>query len=148
MLTKSRATINDLYRVEGKAEVVNGEIVHMEPTGDDPAQASFEVAIALKQYVRENKRGLAVPDDEGGPPFGLGGDETRRVHGGDFRIEDRVGRRACEVGRRADEDLLACLRVVEDDGDGADVKRSGMELPSGEEAPERDDQETRQDGGR
>ena len=28
MDTKTRATIKDLYKVEGKAELVNGEIVH------------------------------------------------------------------------------------------------------------------------
>jgi len=65
MLTKNRATIDDLYGVDGKAELVGGEIVHMAPTGDDPAQASFEVAVALKQYARKAKRGLAVPDNAG-----------------------------------------------------------------------------------
>ena len=39
MLTKSRATIDDLYRVKGKAELVDGEIVYMAPTGDGPARA-------------------------------------------------------------------------------------------------------------
>src|SRR2546421_192943 len=34
METKTRATIEDLYKVEGKAELVNGEIVHMPPCGD------------------------------------------------------------------------------------------------------------------
>ena len=36
MSTKTRATIDDLSKVEGKAELVNGEIVRMAPTGDDP----------------------------------------------------------------------------------------------------------------
>src|SRR5574341_2007154 len=36
---KIRATIDDLYKVEGKAELVHGEIVHMAPTGDDPGMA-------------------------------------------------------------------------------------------------------------
>ncbi len=60
---KNKASIEDLYGVPGKAELVNGEIAQMAPTGDDPAQASFEVAIALKQYARETKFGLAVPDN-------------------------------------------------------------------------------------
>ena len=37
MSIKTRATIEDLYKVEGKAELVNGEIVEMPPAGEDPA---------------------------------------------------------------------------------------------------------------
>ena len=33
---KTRATIEDLYKVEGKAELVNGEIVEMPPSRDEP----------------------------------------------------------------------------------------------------------------
>ena len=36
MSTKVEATIEDLYKVEGKAELVNGEIVEMPLTGDLP----------------------------------------------------------------------------------------------------------------
>ena len=36
---KTRATIEDLYKVEGKAELVNGEIVHTPPAGDEPGRA-------------------------------------------------------------------------------------------------------------
>ena len=32
MSTKAEATVEDLYKVEGKAEIVNGEIVLMPPT--------------------------------------------------------------------------------------------------------------------
>ena len=41
MSTKSRATVEDLYRTPGggKAEIVNGEVVRMSPTGDMPARA-------------------------------------------------------------------------------------------------------------
>jgi hypothetical protein len=38
MNTKTRATIEDLYKVEGKAELVNGEVVHMTPTGSRPGR--------------------------------------------------------------------------------------------------------------
>jgi len=65
MLTKSRATIDDLYRVDGKAELVGGEIVHMAPTGDDPAHAGGEVFAALREYAKETRRGRAVPDNAG-----------------------------------------------------------------------------------
>ncbi len=33
MSTNVKATIEDLYQVPGKAEIVDGEIVHMSPTG-------------------------------------------------------------------------------------------------------------------
>ncbi len=37
MSTKVEATIEDLYKVEGKAELVNGEIILMSPTGLRPS---------------------------------------------------------------------------------------------------------------
>jgi hypothetical protein len=42
MRAKTRATIEDL-KVEGKAELVNGEIVEMPPAGNDPGYASGEI---------------------------------------------------------------------------------------------------------
>ena len=44
MRTKTRATIEDLYKVEGKAELVNGEIVEMPPSGDEPGAASLRLS--------------------------------------------------------------------------------------------------------
>lgn len=57
------ATIEDLYKVEGKAEIVNGRIVHMPPTGDDPGRASGSVYISLRQHERQAQTGRAVPDN-------------------------------------------------------------------------------------
>ncbi len=57
------ATIEDLYKVEGKAEIVNGRIVHMPPTGDDPGRASGSVYISLRQHERQSQVGRAVPDN-------------------------------------------------------------------------------------
>jgi Uma2 family endonuclease len=65
MTIQTRATIEDLYRVPGKAELVNGGIVHMSPTGDDPNYAAFEIAVALRDYARRTKRGRAVDDNAG-----------------------------------------------------------------------------------
>lgn len=62
-LTRPKATIEDLYRVEGKAELVNGEIIYMAPTGDDPIQASAEVYVNLRQYAKQTQTGIAVPDN-------------------------------------------------------------------------------------
>jgi len=56
---KTRATIADLYKVEGKVELVNGELVHMPPGGDDPGFASLDIATSLRAYTRRTKRGRA-----------------------------------------------------------------------------------------
>jgi Uma2 family endonuclease len=63
MTLKTRATIEDLYRVEGKAELVNGEIVHMAPTGWTPNYAAFQIALSLQGYARQHKRGKGVSDN-------------------------------------------------------------------------------------
>src|SRR5688572_125378 len=44
--------IADLYRVEGKAEIVNGRIVMMSPTGDWPNSASVAIVVSLRQYAK------------------------------------------------------------------------------------------------
>src|SRR5207248_484826 len=65
MLTKTQATIEDLYRIKGKAELVNGEIVVMEPTGFRPGRASGEIFSSLRQYEQRTKAGYAIPDNIG-----------------------------------------------------------------------------------
>jgi Uma2 family endonuclease len=62
---KTRAMIEDLYKVEGKAELVNGEIVHMPPTGDDPGDAGDEIYVSLREYAKRLKRGRAFADNKG-----------------------------------------------------------------------------------
>ncbi|HYO50820.1 MAG TPA: Uma2 family endonuclease, partial [Chloroflexia bacterium] len=62
MKTRTEATIEDLYQVEGKAELVNGEIVHMAPTGYIPGYASFRITRSLDDYVQLKGVGHAVPD--------------------------------------------------------------------------------------
>jgi len=63
---KRRATIDDLYRVEGKAELVNGEIVHYMATGREPGYAADAVLMSLWGYVRAHRLpGIAVGDNKG-----------------------------------------------------------------------------------
>ena len=62
MSIKTRTTIEDLYKVEGKAELVNGEIVEMSPAGDDPGFASLEIATNLRAYTRSTGQGRAYGD--------------------------------------------------------------------------------------
>ncbi|HYJ85402.1 MAG TPA: Uma2 family endonuclease [Pyrinomonadaceae bacterium] len=63
MSTKVKATIEDLYKVPGKAEIVDGEIVHMSPTGGAPNYAAGEIFVSLREYSRKNKTGRAVTDN-------------------------------------------------------------------------------------
>ena len=65
MSTKTRATIEDLYKVEGKAELVNGEIVAMPPAGEDPGMAGGEIFARLREYARQTRQGRAFPDGVG-----------------------------------------------------------------------------------
>ena len=64
MSTKPEASIEDLYKVEGKAELVNGEIVHMSPTGYEPGYAGDEIFASLREYNKRTKSGLAVGDNK------------------------------------------------------------------------------------
>jgi Uma2 family endonuclease len=65
MSTKTEATIDDLYRVPGKAELVGGEIVLMSPTGGLPGYAAFRIAISLNAYAERIGRGYAIGDNAG-----------------------------------------------------------------------------------
>jgi Uma2 family endonuclease len=62
---KTRATIEDLYKAEGKAELVNGEIVCMPPTGDDPGAASVEIVVRLYEYAHRTGHGRVYGDGTG-----------------------------------------------------------------------------------
>ena len=63
MSTKVEATIEDLFKVEGKAELVNGEIVQMSPTGQLPHYAAREITYSLREYEKRTKCGLAIGDN-------------------------------------------------------------------------------------
>ena len=63
MSTKVEATIEDLYKVEGKAELVNGEIVHMSPTGGFPHYAAAEIFLSLRSYAKTIKNAYAFGDN-------------------------------------------------------------------------------------
>jgi Uma2 family endonuclease len=67
MSMKTEAIIEDLYRVpdNGKAEIVNGELVLMSPTGGVPGRASGEIYVSLREYERRTKNGYAFPDNVG-----------------------------------------------------------------------------------
>jgi Uma2 family endonuclease len=61
--SKPRATVDDLYQTEGKAELVNGEIVEQVATGGMPGFAEDEILVSLRIHVRHfSLPGIAVGD--------------------------------------------------------------------------------------
>lgn len=66
MSTKVRATIEDLYGLpdNGKAEIVDGEIVLMSPTGDMAGRAGGSIYVSLRQHEGRTP-GRAYPDNVG-----------------------------------------------------------------------------------
>ena len=64
MVALQEATIEDLFLHDGKAEIVNGEIVFMPPTGEAPGYAGDEIFVSLRQYAREEGIGKVVSDNK------------------------------------------------------------------------------------
>lgn len=56
--------LDDLYRVEGKAELIEGRIVRM-ASGDLPGEVALNIAISLREHVRRVGKGLAHGDGVG-----------------------------------------------------------------------------------
>jgi Uma2 family endonuclease len=54
--------IAELYKIDGKAEIVGGRIVYMSPTGRKPGRASGAVYRSLCNYEKSG-RGWAYPDN-------------------------------------------------------------------------------------
>jgi Uma2 family endonuclease len=131
MGTRSRATIADLYKVEGKAELVNGEIVEMPPSGDDPSRANLNIAMSLQQYERRTGQGRAYGDGAGfkvhlphresfspdaayhlGPRTGMRFLEGVPVFAVEVRSEHDYGPRAERAMREKRADYFACGTLV------------------------------------
>ena len=63
--TATEQLVTQLYRTEGKAEIINGEIVKFMSTGYEPGIAALNIAISLKQFQRKTKLGISVGDNVG-----------------------------------------------------------------------------------
>ncbi len=64
MQTKTEATIADLYNApdDGNYELVDGRLVYMPPTGDEPNYVAAEIFASLRDYVRQTGKGRARTD--------------------------------------------------------------------------------------
>ena len=58
-----KATIEDLYEIDGKAELIEGIIVMDSPTGMLPNYAAGEIFVRLRDYAREYGTGHAISDN-------------------------------------------------------------------------------------
>jgi Uma2 family endonuclease len=60
-----RATLDDLYRTEGKAELIGGRIVYHMATGIRPNEVAGNIYVSLRAYVKQTGRGRAFTDHVG-----------------------------------------------------------------------------------
>ena len=60
--TTTERLIAELYTIDRKAEIVDGRIVTMSPTGDMPSSAGFAIAVSLREYAKRSG-GRAYPDN-------------------------------------------------------------------------------------
>ena len=62
MSIKTQATVEDLYHVpeNGKAEIVNGELRLLSPTGGLPGSAALEIVVSLRAHGRRTGVGRAL----------------------------------------------------------------------------------------
>ncbi len=65
MIAHSKATIEDLYKIDGKAELVEGTIVREPPTGDGPGTAAGNIFLSLAIHARNTGNGRAYADNVG-----------------------------------------------------------------------------------
>lgn len=52
-----------LLRIDGKAEIIDGKVVVMSPTGAWPSLVALEIALSLRAHVRRTRHGRAVGDN-------------------------------------------------------------------------------------
>jgi Uma2 family endonuclease len=64
-VTQANATLDDLRRVDGKAELISGRIVHLMPTGYKPNRVAGVIYRGLDDHARATARGAAFTDNMG-----------------------------------------------------------------------------------
>jgi Uma2 family endonuclease len=62
---QARATLEDLYREPGKAELIGGRIVRFIATGFKPGRVAGRIYRSLDDYASRTGTGVALPDNVG-----------------------------------------------------------------------------------
>jgi Uma2 family endonuclease len=131
MTTKPKATLEDLYRVTEKAELVDGKLLLMAPTGDLPSRAGGAIYASLRQHERYTGGGRAYPDNTGfkvnlphrrsfspdaafytGKPTGMRFLEGAPVFAAEIRSENDYGKAAEEALAKKRADYFAAGTLV------------------------------------
>lgn len=60
---KTDELFDQLMRIDGKAEIVNGSIVPLMPTGKEPGFGALQIVVSLHLYARQTGWGRAVGDN-------------------------------------------------------------------------------------
>ena len=145
MSTSTEITIEDLYLLpeHGKAEIVDGELIRMSPTGDEPGYAGDEIFVSLREHSKRTAVGRAVGDNKGfhvnlphrksfspnaalyiGPPMGMRFFEGAPIFAAEVRSEGDYGPQAeKQMAKRADYFAAGTLVVWDVDLPSADVVR-------------------------
>jgi len=63
--TATRATLDDLYREEGKAELIGGRIIRFMASGELPSAAALEITVSLRAYAKATGHGRVYGDGLG-----------------------------------------------------------------------------------
>ena len=63
--TQARATLDDLYREDGKAELLGGRIVRFMPSGRLPSRIALRIAMSLDSHSHKTGIGEAFGDGVG-----------------------------------------------------------------------------------
>ena len=61
-MIQTAATLDDLMKVEGKAELIAGRIVTFMPSGYWPVAIAKRILLTLEKYVENGASGTVVPD--------------------------------------------------------------------------------------
>jgi len=64
-ISPPRATLDDLYRVEGKAELIGGRIEQLMASGDLPTEVAAAIYVSLRDYAKAVGKGKAKTDGIG-----------------------------------------------------------------------------------
>jgi len=65
MIQKTRSLVDELYRVYGKAEIIDGRIVLMSPAGEFHGWAGLQIVTSLVLYERKHRTGIPYSDNVG-----------------------------------------------------------------------------------
>ncbi len=125
-VTLPRATLADLYRTPGKAELIRGRIVHLMPTGRKPNRAAFRIARSLDDYAHKRGAGEAFTDNMGyvAPPLPSGRESfspDASYHEGPFPADEMRFIEAAPT-------FAADVRSANDYGPTAELEMAELEM--------------------